>query len=229
MQDELLQLMINFRLCYRIKDSSDFIAPQLLPANAPDYPWENEPNLTMRYKYEFMPKGILSRFIVEAHPLIVGQKYVWRSGVLLEKEGARAEVIEYYGKREIVVRISGQNQKQLLTIVTYELDEINNTFKRIKLDKWIPCKCTRCRNPALMPHYFKLENLKKRLQDHQLRVQCDESYEQVNVLAFCVVRAVLRVSCGIAAGVNNRPKGRHFLNLNLFISSSRSFACLCGF
>jgi len=182
MQDELLQLMINFKLCYKIKDTDDYIAPQLLTANTPDYPWDSRHNLIMRYKYEFMPKGILSRFIVETHEFIAEQKYAWRSGVILQKEGAKAEVIEYYGKREIVIRVSGQNKKELMTIVTYELDKINKTFKRIKLEKLIPCNCSVCKD-SKEPHFYKLVNLKKRLRDEQFQVQCDESYEYVEVLS----------------------------------------------
>jgi internalin A len=182
MQDELLQLMINFKLCYKIKNTDDYIAPQLLTANAPDYQWDNINNLIMRYKYEFMPKGILSRFIVETQEYIVEQKYAWRSGVILHKEGAKAEVIEYYGKREIVIRISGENKKELMTIVTYELDKISNTFKRIKLDKLIPCNCSLCKS-STDPHFYRLENLKKRLRHKQFQVQCDESFENVDVLS----------------------------------------------
>jgi internalin A len=182
MQDELLQLMINFKLCYKLKNTGDYIAPQLLTANAPDYQWDSRHNLIMRYKYEFMPKGILSLFIVETHEYIAEQKYAWRSGVILQKEGAKAEVIEYYGKREIVIRVSGQNKKELMTIVTYELDKINNTFKRIKLDKLIPCNCSLCKG-SKEPHFYRLENLKKRLRDKQFQVQCDESYEKVDVLS----------------------------------------------
>jgi small GTP-binding protein len=181
MQDELLQLMINFKLCYKIKNSDDYIAPQLLTANAPDYEWEDQDNLIMRYKYEFMPKGILSRFIVETHEYIAEQKYVWRSGVILQKEGAKAEVIEHYGKREIVIRVSGQNKKELMTIVTYELDKINNTFKRIKLDRLIPCNCSKCKS-GNKPHFYRLENLKKRINHKQFKIQCDESFDYVEVL-----------------------------------------------
>jgi hypothetical protein len=182
MQDELLQLMINFKLCYKLKNSGDYIAPQLLTANAPYYQWDNKNNLIMRYKYEFMPKGILSRFIVETHEFIAGQKYAWKSGVILQKEGAKAEVIEYYGKREIVIRVSGQNKKELMTIVTYELDRINKTFKRIRLEKLIPCNCSLCKD-SIEPHYYRLENLRKRLDHKQFQVQCDESYENVDVLS----------------------------------------------
>jgi hypothetical protein len=41
-----------------------------------------------------MPKGILTRFIVETHPWIEEQTLVWRSGVVLNQYQTRAEVIE---------------------------------------------------------------------------------------------------------------------------------------
>ena len=70
MQDELLQLMINFKLCYRIPNSEFYIAPQLLTENQPDYDWEETNNLILRYTYEsFMPKGIITQFIVAMHKL----------------------------------------------------------------------------------------------------------------------------------------------------------------
>jgi signal transduction histidine kinase len=69
-QGELLQLMIKFKLCYEIPSSpGNFIAPQLLSENQPVYTWDETNNLILRYTYEFMPKGILTRFIVEMHRL----------------------------------------------------------------------------------------------------------------------------------------------------------------
>ncbi|MGH2412676.1 MAG: COR domain-containing protein, partial [Microcystaceae cyanobacterium] len=63
-QDELLQLMMKFKLCYKIPDSLDtYIAPQLLTLNQPEYIWDEVNNLLLRYTYEFMPKGILTQFI----------------------------------------------------------------------------------------------------------------------------------------------------------------------
>ena len=98
---ELLQLMKRFRLCYRIPDTSSYIAPQLLTLDQPDYQWDDEYNLIVRYTYEFMPKGMVTQFIVSMHRYILEQNYVWRSGVVLDKDGTRAEVIENYKKREI--------------------------------------------------------------------------------------------------------------------------------
>ena len=76
-QAELLQLMIRFKLCYEIRGApGSYIAPQLLTKNQPDYDWDETGNLFLRYTYDFMPKGILTRFIVEMHRLIADQNLV---------------------------------------------------------------------------------------------------------------------------------------------------------
>ena len=181
MQDELLQLMINFKLCYRIPNSEFYIAPQLLTENQPQYDWDEADNLILRYKYEsFMPKGILTQFIVATHKLIAEQRYVWRSGVILEKDETKAEVVEYYGKREIKIRVAGRHKKELMTIVTYELDEIHASYKRLKYSKLIPCNCAKCKN-SREPHFYPLEILRQFMDDREERIQCQKSYKMVDV------------------------------------------------
>jgi hypothetical protein len=138
MRDELVQLMINFQLCYRIPETqAQYIAPQLLSENQPSYDWVENNNLIIRYLYEFLPKGIIMRFIVAMHSYIANQKYVWKRGVVLKKDETLAEIIEYYEKREIKIRISGKNKRNLLTIVTRELDKIHNSYHHLKYDKMI--------------------------------------------------------------------------------------------
>ncbi|MDF2387855.1 leucine-rich repeat protein [Nostoc ellipsosporum NOK] len=182
MHDELLQLMINFKLCYKIPTSQGtYIAPQLLTENQPSYGWDETNNLILRYTYEFMPKGIITQFIVVMHKLINEQRCVWKSGVVLSENKTKAEVIEYYGKREIKIRVSGRQKRDLLTIVTHELDKIHASYKRLKYNKLIPCNCTICKD-SQKPHFYKFENLKKRITKQQFQVQCEESYEQVEVL-----------------------------------------------
>ncbi|BAY85851.1 Miro domain-containing protein [Calothrix parasitica NIES-267] len=62
MQDELLQLMMRFKLCYPIPNRlGNYIAPQLLNIEQPNYNWDNLNNIILRYKYDFMPKGILTK------------------------------------------------------------------------------------------------------------------------------------------------------------------------
>jgi GTPase SAR1 family protein len=181
MQDELLQLMMKFKLCYKIPGNEDtYIAPQLLTENQPDYDWHESDNLLLRYTYEFMPKGILTQFIVATHAMIADLRCVWKSGVVLEKDQTKAEVIEHYGRREIRIRVAGMHKKDLMTIVTYELDNIHASYKRLKYDKLIPCNCAGCK-ASQEPHFYHFEVLRKFTEDGRDDIQCHKSYEMVNV------------------------------------------------
>jgi internalin A len=180
MQDELLQLMMNFKLCYKIPDCDLYIAPQLLTENQPEYDWDETDNLILRYTYEFMPKGIITQFIVIMNSLIADHSHVWKSGVILEKDETKAEVIEYYGKREIKIRVSGKHRKELMTIVTYELDKIHNSYKQLKHKKLIPCNCAGCKN-SQEPNFYPHEILRKFMDDRRAHIQCVSSYEMVDV------------------------------------------------
>ncbi len=180
MQDELLQLMMNFRLCYQIPNTQSYIAPQLLSENQPLYQWDGNDNLMIRYTYEFIPKGIVTQFIVAMHNMIADQRFVWKSGVLLEKDQTQAEVIEYYGKREITVRVTGNHKKELLTIVTYELDKIHASYKRLKYHKLIPCNCPDCKH-SQEPHFYPHEVLRRFFESRQPNIQCQKSFQMVTV------------------------------------------------
>ncbi|MGB7087011.1 MAG: COR domain-containing protein [Phormidesmis sp.] len=183
MQGELLQLMVNFKLCYPIPGSdNEYIAPQLLDIEQPDYDWDDSNNLLLRYHYDFMPKGILTRFIVEMHRFIEGQKLVWKTGVVLNNGSARAEVIEYYHKGEIHIRVSGNRCRDFLTIVSFKLDEINASYERLKdkCKKLIPCNCSTC-DGSQTPHFYPRETLDQFIADGQLQIQCQKSYAMVNV------------------------------------------------
>ncbi|WP_375469323.1 COR domain-containing protein [uncultured Nostoc sp.] len=181
MHHELLRLMINFKLCYKIPGSQgNYIAPQLLSDNQPSYDWNETNNLILRYTYEFMPKGIITQFIVAMHEFINEQQYVWKSGVVLSKDETKAEVIEYYGKREIKIRVSGLGKGDLMTNVIYELDKIHKSYKRLKYNKLIPCNCHTCKDNQ-EPHFYSFEVLRKYEHDRQERIQCQKSYQMVDV------------------------------------------------
>jgi internalin A len=183
MRDELLQLMMKFRLCYEIPTQrGSYIAPQLLTENQPDYHWNRQDNLLLRYGYEFMPKGILTQFIVVMHPYIHQHKTVWKSGVVIEKDNTRAEVIEYYGRREIHIRVEGVQIRELMTVIRYELKQIHDSYKRLKYDELIRCNCPACRE-SQDPHFYTVAKLLEFKADNQLQIQCQKKpYHMVNVL-----------------------------------------------
>ncbi len=187
MRPELLQLMMNFKLCYPIPNCPNhYIAPQLLTEKQPTYSWPDTNNLNLRYEYSFMPKGILTRFIVETHEWIDHQTYVWRSGVILnyaQQNHTWAEVMEIYRphKGEIRIRVRGQQKKELLTIVRHELDKIHKTYPRLKYDELVPCNCTTCKDLAT-PHFYRLKNLNNRLSKGKFTIECDnDPFEDVNI------------------------------------------------
>jgi internalin A len=192
---ELLELMKKFQLCYEIPGNKDkFIAPQLLSENQPEYDWDNSNNLILRYKYpDFMPKGIITRFIVVMHQYIDQQKYVWKSGVILnkdntqkdntKKDNTKAEVIEYYGKRQIQIRIAGASKRNLMTIVIHELDKINDSYKTLNYQKLIPCNCKVC-ELSQNPYEYEFNKLQERIDNNKLKIECgNPPYQEIEVLS----------------------------------------------
>ena len=182
-QAELLELMIRFKLCYQIPGTQDtYIAPQLLTKTKPGYNWDIKNNLILRYSYQFMPKGIITRLIVILHQYIYQQQYVWRSGVYFNKDDTLAEVIEYYENREIQIRVSGKRKKDLLTIITHELDKIHCSYPRLKYRKLIPCNCSNCHNQQ-EPYFHPFDVLQNAKDFGQQEIQCQKSFQMVNVLS----------------------------------------------
>ena len=181
LRDELLQLMMRFKLAYELPNRpGHYIAPQLLPISKPDYPWDTTDNLILRYTYDFMPKGILTRFIVETHQSIEDQNNLWKNGVVLADNWARAQVIENYPKKEINVRVSGSNKKPLLEKIRYELWKIHESYERLQYAELIPCNCQQCKSSD-KPQSYPYELLMKYIGDRRYEIECRGSYEQVDV------------------------------------------------
>ncbi len=182
-QGELLRLMCKFKLCYEIPhQQGTYIAPQLLTENQPEYDWNETSNLILRYTYEFMPKGIITQFIVAMHQSIDQQKYVWKTGVILNHNQTKAEVIESYNKREIKIRVTGKFKRDLITNVTYELDKIHNSYAHLKYQKLIPCNCSVCKSTQ-SPYFYQYDELKERYVNRKYTIECGKPpYNTVEVL-----------------------------------------------
>ena len=181
LHDELLQLMKNFKICYEIPcQPGHYIAPQRLPVEKPDYPWDDTDNLIVRYEYAFMPKGIITTLIVQMHDLI--EDIVWREGVILTDGCAKAEVIENYDKKEICIRVSGTEKKTLLDKIRDELlRRIHRSYdNRLQYQEFIPCNCLKCTGNK-SPHAYPFNVLQQFCRDKQYDIQCQKSYKMVKV------------------------------------------------
>jgi hypothetical protein len=187
MRHELLRLMMRFQLCYQLPEGDSYIAPQLLSPGQPPYSWDDRANLVLRYEYDFMPKGMLTRFIVSTHHLIPDHALVWKFGVILQREGTRAEIIEDYSRRKITVRISGPDTLGLLAIVDDHLERIHRSFPRLKYDRYLPCNCQMC-SQRLEPYAYSLTDLKDFAATGD-QIQCRTSRKLVDAAA--LIRDVL--------------------------------------
>jgi len=187
MHPELLALMQKFELCYRLPDINNdaWLAPQLLPPSKPKAlaEWANADDLTLRYRYEFLPKGIVSRLMVRMHRFVQRPELSWVSGALFERDGTELLVEVPTKGGEIVLRTRGSECKELLSVISADLDALNESFHGLKdlVAKWVPCLCSRC-NKLSEPEFFEQKRLLQRKKDGRLKVECPSSYEDVDVL-----------------------------------------------
>ena len=168
MHDELLELMMSFKLCYPLKYCEDtYIAPQLLSKDKVKYEWEHDKSVTVLYKnYKFMPKGLITQLIVALHTYITDQqRCVWRSGMVLEDRNTYAEVIENYSTREIKITVAGEGCRDFMTKIMHELNKIHDNYNdELEYDVLIPCSCEQ-------PHHFDYQTLQEFANDHA-PIQC---------------------------------------------------------
>jgi Leucine-rich repeat (LRR) protein len=187
MHPELLALMQRFELCYELRDSNPptWLAPQLLPPAKPGglHGWGGPGDLVLRYSYAFLPKGTISRLTVRLQRFVSDPEMAWITGVLCERDSSAVLVEVLPNGSEIELRARGPERKALLSVVAADLDTLNDGFQglRDRVEKRIPCNCTRCRT-AGVPEFFGERNLLRRKQDNRLRVECPASYEDVDVL-----------------------------------------------
>ena len=188
MRPQLLELMKQFKLAYQLLGKDEFVTPPLLPPASPaGFSWPDEDSLELYIEYEFLPKALLTQFIVTRHADIAqGRTLVWRHGVILNWEGqALAEVskTKLKGRDAFRIRTQGNNRKEMMTVILKTFRELHADYKGIKYKEKVPCICEGCRTQKNDQHYFDFANLQFRLEKRRYEVECDQSLESVNVMA----------------------------------------------
>ncbi|MCB9090446.1 MAG: leucine-rich repeat domain-containing protein [Calditrichae bacterium] len=173
---ELIELMKSFELCFELPGGREYIIPELLPAEQLKFDWEYDGNSCFKYQYEFMPAGIMTRFIVNAHDLIK-ENLFWKDGVVLTWEDNEALVINS-DNRIIEVWLRGENRKTLLAMIRRHMDYIHSPFSNLKVDEMVRCICATCSN-AKTPYFFSYDYLIKAKQKRKNTVDCQISLEEV--------------------------------------------------
>ena len=182
-QGKLLNLMKrdNFEICYELECAKHtFIAPQLLNERRPFYEWHTNDTLKFRFQYKFMPEGIVTRLIVRLNDLIAkgqGCDLVWLKGMVLERNGCRAQIQEEEnrdGLKVIDIAVTGKlsERKYLLHTIRDEIENLHRKwFRNIQAEQMVPCNCEICIK-STEPSYFSFDELQQYLDENAPHIKC---------------------------------------------------------
>lgn len=187
MRPQLLELMKQFKLAYQLPGKEEFVTPPLLlPGKPESFTWPELDSLELYIEYEFIPKALLTQFIVTRHADIARDRtLVWRHGVILQWEDeAIAEVskTKLEGRDAFYIRTHGNNRKGIMTVILKTFRELHAEYKGIKYKEKVPCTCDGCSIGKNKRHYFDFDNLNFRLENGRFDVECDRSLKKVKIL-----------------------------------------------
>ncbi|RKR12218.1 leucine rich repeat (LRR) protein [Maribacter vaceletii] len=162
---EILELMVKFKLCYKVINTDYFIIPQLLePNKISGEVFDYSETTQLKVIYDFMPKGIMTLLIIELHPFIAkNQTTVWRDGLVIEYLNSVAEIEESQGIREILIKSKGPKRNLIALKVLFAIDTINSRYNftsKSSVKTKLQCTCKECIDNE-NPYFFDLLALEK--------------------------------------------------------------------
>ena len=177
---KLLELMNKFELAYELPNKKSHIVAELLPPTEPEFRWDNSNNLRFYYSYDFIPPGVMTRFIVRIHEDLEnksdGTNLFWREGAILYREDTRAFIKVKPNEKLIEIKIDGNKKREILTIIRYHFDHINSSIKKVKIKKEIPCNCS-----IGCIHRFDYEDLLKAENNGREKIDCPKSWNEISL------------------------------------------------
>lgn len=175
----IVTLMKNFELCFEVEKNT-FLIPELLKPEIVDFDWDYNDNLRFEFHYDFMPAGIMARFIVRTRNLIHDNTF-WKNGVIIQRENTRALITTDQYSRKLLIWIHGNNASFLLETIRKELNDIHLSLNYSDVPEKIPCICPECLN-SQTPHLFNYGFIRKIGINNTFKtIPCEISATGVNV------------------------------------------------
>ncbi len=127
----IVNLMKKFELCYSI-DKRTLLIPDLLEVPEPEIDFNFDDSLKFRIDYDFLPRSIIPRFIVRKSGSIVG-RLRWRTGVVLKDPAFQSGAVIKADEtaRRIYIYVSGDQQRDYLTVIRSAFLDINRSFEKL--------------------------------------------------------------------------------------------------
>jgi len=130
----IIALMERFEVCFSF-DKNEVLIPAVFENLEPKIHFEDyEDGYRLRLVYEFLPKSVISKFMVRTKDMIKENLY-WRDGVILEYEGVSAvvKVDELKHSVDIYLLNNGTHSRDFLNIIRREFKAIGeNKLKYIE-------------------------------------------------------------------------------------------------
>jgi internalin A len=163
-----------------LKLESAYLIPELLTPEILDFDWNYKDNLRFEYHYDFMPAGIMARFIVRMRNLVYDKTF-WKNGVIIQRENTRALVTSDQYSRKLYIWIHGSNSSFLLEVIRKELDAIHVSLNYPDVPEKIPCICPDCINSET-PHLFNYLFVRRIGQENTFKtIPCEVSATGITV------------------------------------------------
>jgi internalin A len=138
----LIGLMRRFELCFPVGETAQeedrWLVPELLPRFQPalDKRWQAVDALRLRYNYKVLPEGLLPRFITRTYPLSQNQLR-WRSGVVLEMDGAQALVRAGGTQVNVVIVGEIEGRQRLAKLIRNHFSHIHADLKGLEPEEQV--------------------------------------------------------------------------------------------
>ena len=134
----IVNLMKKFELCYSLDESSVLI-PDLLEVEQTNFKHDSDDLLSFYFEYEFLPRSIMPRFMVQLHKDI-RDEHRWRTGVVLEDNtfDSVATIVADIEKRRISISVEGAQKRDYFAIIRKTFNDIHKGFKKLKVNEWVP-------------------------------------------------------------------------------------------
>lgn len=198
MRCKFILLMEKFELAYRVDDPETVcLIVEKLTFEEPDFfnRWENfrkHREISLIYdNMSAMPAGIPTRFIARTHRFTTFTH--WRNGALLKYEKELpynpheqtdhsaqnlALVIAKPDRKQILLKIRGDSPEYFSALLRDTLELTLSKFSGLRYEVKVPCYG---HNGEKCSHRFKILNLKKRLKQNILTIECPDGMEQMSV------------------------------------------------
>ena len=115
-------------LCFPLPNKTGrYLVPEALGPSAPYLGEWPDDSLQFRYRYELLPRGMIPRFIVHAHRLLIDPPTRWRTGAVFQVQDCPILVEADLERRQVDIRVKGpvHRRRTALGVIIDHLEAIH--------------------------------------------------------------------------------------------------------